>query len=207
MLLAAIELAPGVTLLPGRAGAACLDAALAVVAEGRPRRMVAPWGKAMSVAMTNCGPLGWVSDRRGYRYEALDPLTGAAWPALPPVLRRLAEAAAAEAGFDGFEPQACLVNFYQDSARMGVHQDRDEADLSQPIVSVSLGRRALFRFGGLLRTDPTRRIALEDGDVLVFGGPARLMFHGIDRLDGPPHPVLGQGRINLTFRHVGAISP
>jgi DNA oxidative demethylase len=200
--LAPTTLALGVTLLPGRAGAESLEAALAVLEESKPRRMVTPWGKAMSVAMTNCGPLGWISDRRGYRYAALDPLSGAPWPALPPVLRRLAQSAAAEAGFDGFEPQACLVNLYQDSARMGLHQDRDEADLSQPIVSVSLGRRALFRFGGLRRTDPTRRIALEDGDILVFGGPARLMFHGIDRLDGPPHPVLGQGRINLTFRHV-----
>lgn len=207
MLLAPIGLAPGVTLLPGRAGAACLAAGLAVMAEGRPRRMATPWGKAMSVATTNCGPLGWISDRRGYRYEALDPVSGAPWPALPPVLRRLAEAAAAESGFDGFEPQACLINLYQDSARMGLHQDRDEADLSRPIVSVSLGRRALFRFGGSRRTDPTRRIALEHGDILVFGGPARLMFHGIDRLDGPPHPVLGLDRINLTFRHVGAISP
>jgi alkylated DNA repair protein (DNA oxidative demethylase) len=204
---ALIALAPGISLLPGRAGAEILTAAEAVLALRPPRAMTTPWGKKMSVAMTNCGRLGWVSDADGYRYAACDPVDGRSWPAMPAPLRQLAIAAASEAGHGGFDPEACLINLYGPDARMGLHQDRDEADLGQPIVSVSLGRSARFRIGGLNRTDPTRAVTLEHGDVIVFGGPARLIFHGIDRLTGPAHPILGATRINLTFRRVTAAGP
>jgi DNA oxidative demethylase len=199
---ATVPLGAGIALLPGRAGPAILDAALAVLAAHPPRAMTTPWGKKMSVEMANFGPLGWVTDAAGYRYAAADPLTGRPWPDMPEILRRFAIEAAAAAGYPGFAPQACLVNRYGPAARMGLHQDRDEADFAQPIVSVSLGRAALFRIGGARRGDPTRTVTLEDGDVVVFGGPARLMFHGIDRLTGPAHPATGEGRINLTFRRV-----
>ena len=192
------------TLLPGRAGAEILEATLALLASHPPRAMTTPWGKKMSVVMTNCGPLGWVTDADGYRYTAKDPLSGAAWPAMPGCLHRLAAESAAAAGFPGFDPQACLVNRYGPAARLGLHQDRDEQDFGQPIVSVSLGRSALFRIGGTRRTDPTRAITLDHGDIIVFGGPSRLIFHGIDRLTGPDDPVLGDSRINLTFRRVTA---
>jgi DNA oxidative demethylase len=197
-----ISLGLGITLLPGRARPEILAVAQAVLADRPPRAMVTPWGKKMSVAMTNCGGLGWVSDNAGYRYAAMDPLTGVPWPAMPDALRDLAACAAAEAGHAGFEPEACLINLYGPTARMGLHQDRDEQDFDQPIVSVSLGRSARFRIGGLNRGDPTRTVTLDDGDIVVFGGPARLIFHGIDRLVGPPHAVLGESRINLTFRRV-----
>jgi alkylated DNA repair protein (DNA oxidative demethylase) len=200
-----IPLGPGITLLPGRAGAEVLSAARDVLADCAPRAMVTPRGRKMSVAMTNCGRLGWVSSITGYRYAAVDPLTGMKWPAMPDVLRRLAVCAAAEAGHDGFEPEACLLNLYSPDARMGLHQDRDEQDFSQPIVSVSLGRSALFRIGGLNRGDPTRAVTLDHGDIIVFGGSARLIFHGIDRLCGPAHEVLGENRLNLTFRRVTAM--
>ena len=202
-----ISLGPGIVLLPGRAGAAMLDAARAVLAAHPPQRMATPWGKQMSVAMTNCGTLGWVTDASGYRYSATDPMTGESWPAMPPVFRRLAADAADEAGYAGFEPEACLVNFYDPEARLTLHQDRDEAEYGQPIVSVSLGRSAMFRIGGTRRTDPTRRVTLDHGDVVVFGGPSRLIFHGIDRLTGPVHEVLGDCRINLTFRRVTPMAP
>jgi alkylated DNA repair protein (DNA oxidative demethylase) len=202
----AIPLGPGITLLPGRAGAEILAAARAVLAAHPPCPMTTPGGGRMSVAMTNCGGLGWVSDAGGYRYTASDPATGRPWPAMPEPFRRLAAAAADEAGHVGFEPEACLVNHYGPAARLGLHQDRDEQDFGQPIVSVSLGRSARFRIGGRHRTDPTRAVTLDHGDVVVFGGAARLIFHGIDRLTGPEHEILGRERINLTFRRVTAVS-
>ncbi len=199
-----VSLGPGITLLPARAGDAALAAARAVIAAAPLRHMVTPWGKPMSVAMTNCGALGWVSEATGYRYAPLDPLSGLPWPPMPEPLASLAAEAAAAAGFAGFAPEACLVNCYGPQAKMGLHQDRDEAAFDQPIVSVSLGMSASFRIGGTRRSDPTRSITLDHGDVLVFGGPSRLIHHGVDRLTGPPHPLLGAARINLTFRRVTA---
>jgi DNA oxidative demethylase len=200
---APVPLATGILLLPGYAGAEILTTAQALLTASPPRIMMTSWGKPMSVAMTNCG-LGWVSGATGYRYEARDPATGHPWPAMPEIFHRLAVSASVAAGYAGFDPEACLINLYRPQARMGLHQDRDETVFDQPIVSVSLGRSARFRIGGVHRTAPTRAVTLEDGDVVVFGGPARLVFHGIDRLVGPAHPVLGEIRINLTFRRVTA---
>jgi DNA oxidative demethylase len=154
----------------------------------------------MSVAMTNCGAAGWVTDRRGYRYEARDPLSGAAWPPMPGIFRHLAREAAARVGFAGFDPDACLLNRYVPGARMSLHQDRDERDFGAPIVSVSLGLPATFLLGGLRRADKPLRIALNHGDVLAWGGPARLRFHGILPLKKAEHHLVGAARINLTFR-------
>jgi alkylated DNA repair protein (DNA oxidative demethylase) len=154
----------------------------------------------MSVAMTNCGSAGWVTDRSGYRYDAIDPQSGKPWPPMPPSFRALAGQAAAEAGFDGFAPDACLINRYQPGARMSLHQDRDEGDFGAPIVSVSLGLPAMFLFGGLKRSDKTQRYRLQHGDIAVWGGPARLVFHGVAPLADGEHVVLGRQRINLTFR-------
>lgn len=204
---APVELAPGAWLLPGHATgeAGALLAELLAVAEVAPfRHLVTPGGATMSVAMTNCGRLGWVSDRRGYRYTTHDPLGGVAWPALPPRLLRVAREAASIAGFERFEPDACLVNRYVPGARLSLHQDRDELDLSAPIVSVSLGLPALFLFGGLARTDRARRVRLESGDVVVWGGASRLAYHGVAPLADGMHPLTGAVRYNLTFRCVGA---
>ena len=165
--------------------------------------MVTPGGLTMSVAMTNCGALGWVTDRRGYRYSALDPESDLPWPALPASFRRLAQDAAAVAGYAAFEPDACLVNRYEPGAKLSLHQDADERDFTQPIVSVSLGVPATFLFGGLRRADKTQRIALADGDVVVWGGPARMRFHGVLPLKDGQHSRLGAQRINLTFRKAG----
>ena len=164
------------------------------------RHMTTPGGFVMSVAMTNCGTAGWVTDRTGYRYDGVDPNSGARWPAMPPVFRELAGEAAAEAGFAGFSPDACLINRYAPGARMSLHQDRDEQDFGAPIVSVSLGIPAIFLFGGLKRSDKPRRFRLTHGDVVVWGGPSRLFFHGIAPLADGEHAVLGRQRINLTFR-------
>jgi len=164
------------------------------------RHMVTPGGHQMSVAMTNCGSFGWVTDRTGYRYDPNDPDTGTPWPPMPASFRVLAGQAAAEAGFDGFAPEVCLINRYVPGARMSLHQDRDELDLGAPIVSVSLGLPAIFLFGGLKRSDKTRRFRLEHGDVVVWGGPARLIFHGVAPLADGEHPLMGRQRINLTFR-------
>ncbi|MCL4066004.1 DNA oxidative demethylase AlkB [Pseudomonas sp. GX19020] len=197
------DLAPGAVLLRGYAGPqahALTDGIAAVAAISPFRHMVTRGGFAMSVAMTNCGSGGWVSDRRGYRYQALDPETGAPWPAMPAPFRALAQDAAAEAGYPGFAPDVCLINRYQPGAKMALHQDQDEADFSQPIVSVSLGLAAIFRFGGLNRSDPARKVPLLHGDVVVWGGPSRLYFHGIDSLKPGTHPVCGDMRLNLTFR-------
>jgi alkylated DNA repair protein (DNA oxidative demethylase) len=171
-----------------------------IVAQAPFRHMVTPGGHTMSVAMTNCGSRGWVTDRRGYRYDAVDPETAKPWPAMPPSFRGLAERAAARAGFDAFAPDACLVNRYEPGAKMSLHQDKDELDLAAPIVSVSLGLPAIFMFGGLSRSDKPHRFRLEHGDIAVWGGPARLVYHGVAPLADGEHPLLGRQRINLTFR-------
>ncbi|HTB04169.1 MAG TPA: DNA oxidative demethylase AlkB [Bradyrhizobium sp.] len=178
-----------------------LIAALRDIAQQAPfRHMVTPGGYAMSVAMTNCGSFGWVTDRAGYRYDGIDPLTGKPWPAMPPSFRALAEQAADRAGYAGFSPDACLVNRYQPGAKMSLHQDKDEQDFAAPIVSVSLGLPAIFLFGGLKRSDKPRRFRLEHGDIVVWGGPTRLFFHGVAPLADGEHAILGRQRINLTFR-------
>ncbi len=164
------------------------------------RHMVTPGGYRMSVAMTNCGTAGWITDRTGYRYEARDPITGQLWPPMPASFTQLAACAAAAAGYPGFVPDACLINRYEPGARLSLHQDRNERDFAQPIVSVSLGLPATFLFGGLRRTDRPRRLRLESGDVVVWGGSLRLAFHGIDPLAEGEHPLTGRCRINLTFR-------
>ena len=171
-----------------------------VVAAAPFRHMVTPGGHVMSVAMANCGELGWVTDRTGYRYDARDPVSRRAWPAMPDVFRELAERAASAAGYDGFTTDACLINRYEPGAKMSLHQDRNEQDVSAPIVSVSLGLPARFEFGGLQRTDRITRFPLVHGDVLVWGGPSRLAFHGVQALKDGSHPTLGRMRINLTFR-------
>ena len=175
----------------------------AVMAQAPPRHMPTPGGQHMPVALTNCGALGWVSDRRGYRYTALDPDSGRPWPAMPAPLLALARAAAAEAGFDGFAPDACLINRYATGARMGLHQDRDERDLTQPIVSVSLGVPAVFLWGGTRRADCAERVPLRHGDVLVWGGVDRLRFHGVAPIRDGADALTGAERFNLTFRRAG----
>jgi DNA oxidative demethylase len=177
-----------------------LEALGEIIALAPFRHMATPGGHQMSVAMTNCGDCGWVTDRSGYRYDANDPQSGNPWPSMPGSFRALAEAAADRAGFGGFSPDACLINRYQPNARMSLHQDRDESDFTAPIVSVSLGLPAVFLFGGLRRSDKPRRFRLQHGDVIVWGGPARLAFHGIAPLADGEHSLLGRQRINLTFR-------
>jgi alkylated DNA repair protein (DNA oxidative demethylase) len=196
-------MAEGAMLLRGFAKPmeADLIADLRAVVEQAPfRHMVTPGGHQMSVAMTNCGSAGWVTDRTGYRYDANDPLAGKPWPEMPASFCQLAGKAADHAGFGGFAPDACLVNRYEPGARMSLHQDKDEHDFGAPIVSVSLGLPAIFLFGGLKRSDRPRRFRLEHGDVVVWGGPARLVFHGVAPLADGEHAVLGRQRINLTFR-------
>ncbi len=173
-----------------------------IVAQAPFRHMVTPGGHQMSVAMTNCGSVGWVTDRTGYRYDGVDPESGKSWPAMPPSFRRLAGQAAAQAGFDGFSPEACLINRYQPGARMSLHQDKDETDFAAPIVSVSLGLPAIFLFGGSKRSDRPLRFRVEHGDIAVWGGPTRLAFHGVAPLADGEHAVMGRQRINLTFRKV-----
>jgi alkylated DNA repair protein (DNA oxidative demethylase) len=200
-------LAPGAMLLRGlaREHAAGLKEALARVTAAAPfRHLVTPGGFRMSVAMTNCGALGWVSDRRGYRYDPVDPESGEPWPAMPAPFLALARDAAARAGYPDFAPDACLVNHYAPGARLSMHQDRDEQDLRAPIVSVSLGLPAVFLWGGDARGGPARRLGLQHGDVVVWGGPSRLRFHGVLALKDGVHPFAGAARINLTFRKVRA---
>jgi alkylated DNA repair protein (DNA oxidative demethylase) len=195
--------APGATLLRGFAAAEApaLMAALAKVVAAAPFRcMTTPGGYVMSVAMTKCGRAGWITDRRGYRYDPADPTTGRPWPAMPAAFRRLAGRAAVAGGYAGFEPDACLVNRYEPGARLSLHQDKDERDFAAPIVSVSLGLPATFLFGGPRRADRPRRLRLESGDVAVWGGPTRLHFHGVETLEEGEHPLTGRCRINLTFR-------
>lgn len=199
-------LAAGAVLLPrfalGVAGP-LLEAVAQVVAAAPFRHLVTPGGYSMSVAMSNCGSLGWVSDRSGYRYDPCDPLSGKHWPAMPECFSVLASRAAAAAGFAGFEPDACLINRYEPGARLSLHQDRDEHDLGSPIVSVSLGLPAVFLFGTLKRSDRPARYRLTHGDVVVWGGPARLAYHGVAPLADGLHEHLGRQRINLTFRRAG----
>jgi len=196
-------LATGAMLLAGfaRPSAAAILAALQEVSALAPfRQMRTPSGHRMSVAMTSCGTAGWVTDRSGYRYEVRDPESGSPWPAMPGVFLELAVQAAARAGFPGFAPDACLVNRYEPGARMSLHQDKDERDLTAPIVSVSLGLPAVFLFGGSRRADTPRRIRLAHGDVVVLGGDARLRYHGVLPLKDGHHPATGSQRFNLTFR-------
>lgn len=195
-------LGPGAVLLRGFCrGAEDLLAALRQIVEAAPfRHMVTPGGYRMSVAMTNCGSTGWLTDQAGYRYDANDPLSGRPWPAMPPIFHDLAAGAAAEAGFAAFVADACLINRYEPGARLSLHQDRNERDLGSPIVSVSLGLPATFLFGGLKRSDPPRRVPLRHGDVAVWGGPSRLAYHGVMPLPDGEHPTLGRQRLNLTFR-------
>ncbi len=199
-----IAFADGAMLLRGFAldAAPTLAAGVDAVTRAAPlRRMTVPGGLQMSVAMTNCGRLGWVSDARGYRYDSDDPVSGRPWPVMPHAFRALAVVAAAAAGFERFDPDACLVNRYEPGAKLSLHRDADERDFSQPIVSVSLGLPATFLFGGLRRADPTLRMALEHGDVVVWGGAARKRYHGVAALKAGGSP--GAHRINLTFRNAG----
>jgi len=182
---------------------ALLAAVQQVEAQAPFRQMTTPNGLHMSVAMTNCGKLGWITDRRGYCYTRQDPLTGLDWPALPEAFLRLARNAADAAGFAAFMPDACLINRYAPGARLSLHQDKDERDYTAPIVSVSLGIPATFLFGGHARSDKTRRVPLMHGDVVVWGGPDRLRYHGVLPLKEAEHPLLGAQRINLTFRKAG----
>ena len=196
-------IAEGATLLHGFAvGAAppLLQAIEDVVAAAPLRHMVTPGGYRMSVAMTNCGAAGWVTDRSGYRYDARDPLTGKPWPAMPGIFSDLARRAASAGGFGNFEPDACLINRYDPGARLTLHQDKNERDYTAPIVSVSLGLPAVFLFGGLRRKDRPQRMRLESGDVAVWGGPTRLAYHGVAPLADGDDPLTGHCRYNLTFR-------
>ncbi|ATB30716.1 DNA oxidative demethylase AlkB [Melittangium boletus] len=182
---------------------ALLTALERVVVDAPFRHMVTPGGFRMSVAMTNCGPLGWVTDRRGYRYAPVDPETGRPWPGMPDSFHQLARDAAAQAGFEGFVPDACLINRYEPGAKMSLHQDKDERSFDAPIVSVSLGLPAVFLFGGENRSDKPQRVRLTHGDVVVWGGASRLRYHGVMPLKAGLHPRLGGHRINLTFRRAG----
>jgi alkylated DNA repair protein (DNA oxidative demethylase) len=200
----ASALAPGAMLLRGLAAprTAQLLSAIDGVAHSAPFRiMTTRGGYRMSVAMTNCGAAGWVSDASGYRYDAVDPLTGERWPPMPRAFADLATDAAERAGFDGFTPDACLLNRYEPGARLSLHQDRNERDMHSPIVSVSLGLPAVFLFGGARRGERPRRVPLTHGDVVVWGGPARLFYHGVLALNEGEHRALGRCRVNLTFRH------
>ena len=197
------SLAPGAMLMRGRAApdAFALMADLQAVLDQAPlRHMITPGGFRMSVAMSNCGALGWVSDCTGYRYDAVDPNSGRRWPAMPASFLRLATLAAVDAGFSDFEPDACLVNRYEPGARLTLHQDRNERDFSHPIVSVSLGVPAVFVFGGPKRSDRPVRVPLMHGDVVVWGGPARLHYHGVLALRQGHHLLTGDCRFNLTLR-------
>ena len=196
-------LCEGAVLLRGRAlvvDTTLLAAIEAIAAQAPFRRMVTPGGFEMSVAMTNCGRAGWVTDRTGYRYDPRDPESGAPWPAMPEVFLSLARDAAADAGFAGFAPDACLINCYEPGTRLSLHQDKDEQDFSHPVVSVSLGLPATFQLGGMKRSDQPLKVPVQHGDVVVWGGPSRLVFHGVLALKDGEHPLVGRRRLNLTFR-------
>ncbi|MFW7340901.1 DNA oxidative demethylase AlkB [Pollutimonas sp. H1-120] len=182
---------------------ALLPAILVIEQDAPFRHMVTPGGFSMSVALTNCGALGWTTDSRGYRYAKIDPDSGRPWPAMPAAFDRLAREAAQAAGFSGFEPDACLVNRYQPDSRLSLHQDKNERDYDAPIVSVSLGMSAVFLFGGHERADKAMKVPLYHGDVVVWGGEDRLRYHGVMPLKEHPHPLLGSQRINFTFRKAG----
>jgi len=180
-----------------------LDDLSSVLVAAPLRQMMTPMGFAMSVATSSCGALGWVSDAAGYRYSSIDPLTHAPWPPMPDSFFELAQTAAAMAGYADFQPDACLMNQYKIGTKMGLHQDKNEQDFTQPIVSVSLGIPARFQFGGKQRSDKPMQLMLHHGDVLVWGGHARLHYHGIMTVQPNTHPLLGSTRINLTFRKAG----
>ena len=197
------DIADGAVLLRGFARPLeeeLIAAVRAIAAQSPFRRMTTPGGYQMSVAMTNCGERGWITDHTGYRYDAIDPRSDAPWPAMPLVFCDLARRSAEEGGFVGFTPDACLVNRYEPGTRLSLHQDKDELDFSAPIVSVSLGLPAIFLFGGTARSDKPRRFRLVHGDVAVWGGPSRLAYHGVAPLADGEHALLGRERINLTFR-------
>ena len=199
-------LAPGAVVLRDfalREEPALLKALDSVIASAPLRHMVTPGGYRMSVAMTNCGALGWITDKTGYRYDAVDPESHRTWPAMPDCFLRLATTSAAEAGFADFLPDACLINRYEPGAKLSLHQDKDERDFSQPIVSLSLGLPATFLLGGMERADKTTRIHVAHGDVVVWGGPARLRYHGVLPLKEALHPKVGGYRFNLTLRKAG----
>ena len=196
-------LGPGAVVLRGFAaasGAEILEDLRGIVRESPFRHMITPGGFRMSVAMTSCGAFGWVTDRTGYRYDPVDPEHDHAWPRMPGSFLRLAKDAATEGGFEGFVPDACLINRYEPGAKMSLHQDKDERDFSAPIVSVSLGLPAVFLFGGLKRADKPAQVPLRHGDVVVWGGPDRLRYHGVKPLEEGVHSLVGGYRINLTFR-------
>jgi alkylated DNA repair protein (DNA oxidative demethylase) len=198
-----VQLAQGAVLLRGFAAAevpTLVEAVRCISAAAPFRNMITPGGRRMSVAMTNCGEAGWVTDRSGYRYDPRDPETGKPWPAMPEIFKNLAVRAASAADFADFMPDVCLVNRYEPGTRLSAHQDRDERDYRQPIVSVSLGIPAVFLFGGPERSDRPRRMRVESGDVAVWGGPSRLFYHGVAPLKDGFDPLLGNCRINLTFR-------
>lgn len=184
-----------------------LTAVRQVVARAEFRHLVTPGGRKMSVAMSNCGRQGWVSDHAGYRYQHTDPITGKAWPAMPEILLATAQKLARRAGFAAFHPDVCLINRYRAGDRMGLHQDRDEGNVTAPIVSLSLGLPATFIWGGLQRTGPTQRFLLEHGDAVVWGGADRLRFHGVAPLKEGEHSLTGNCRINITFRQTGNLDP
>ena len=196
-------IAPGAVLLRGFI-LPFMDEVLAalgdIIAQAPFRHMVTPWGATMSVAMTNCGDAGWLTDHTGYRYDGIDPQTGHPWPAMPECFRERANRAADRAGYPGFAPDACLINRYAPGTRLTLHQDRDERDYAHPIVSVSLGRPASFQFGGPKRSDAVQKIVVQHGDVVVWGGEMRLAYHGVAELKRGEHPLMGDQRINLTFR-------
>jgi alkylated DNA repair protein (DNA oxidative demethylase) len=171
-----------------------------ITAQSPFRHMVTPGGFTMSVAITNCGAAGWVTDRTGYRYDRNDPVSGRPWPPMPDCFFNLAVEAATRASFPDFRPDACLINRYEPGARLSLHQDKNERDFANPIVSVSLGLPATFQFGGLKRNDPVRKFALRHLDVAVWGGPSRLFYHGVPELKDGVHEAVGRMRMNLTFR-------
>jgi alkylated DNA repair protein (DNA oxidative demethylase) len=197
------RIGPGTALLRGfafRHEGDLLDTLRGVTEESPFRHMMTPGGFRMSVAMTNCGDLGWATDRTGYRYDPIDPQTAKPWPRMPRCFFELATSAAAQAGFGAFAPDSCLINRYEQGAKLSLHQDTNERDFTQPIVSVSLGIPAIFLFGGQERTDETTRIRVTHGDVIVWGGPARLRYHGVLPLKAASHTLTGEFRFNLTFR-------
>ncbi len=201
-------LAPGAVILrrfATRHAQALLEGIAQVAAQSPFRHMITPGGYTMSVAMTNCGTLGWATNARGYLYAENDPLTQRPWPLMPEAFRTLCDAAAQAAGYPDFTPDACLINRYAPGAKLSLHQDKDEPDLRAPIVSVSLGLPAVFQFGGLKRNDPVARVMLEQGDVVVWGGESRLFYHGILPLKAGHHPDTGEHRYNLTFRQAGLL--
>lgn len=200
------RLSEGAVLFHGRVAdraEAIVDTIREIVVEAPFRHLITPGGHTMSVSMTSCGELGWMSDRKGYRYTSSDPRSERPWPPMPALFAELAHAAAEDAGFPGYRPDACLINRYRPGAKLSLHQDKDEQDYGHPVVSFSLGLPATFLWGGFRRKDKPRRLLLEHGDVLVWGGPDRLRYHGILPLPEGEHPLLGAQRINLTFRKAG----